>query len=98
ERLGDVADAFLAHDRSIHRRCEDSVVRTEFPIRRSRGYVPRALRLAVSSPRSVAAAGAELKSTFCVARAENAFVSPHLGDLVDELAYTAFTRDLAIYL
>ena len=35
-----IADVFLAHDRRIHRRCEDSVVRAAFPIRRSRGFVP----------------------------------------------------------
>ena len=68
-RLGGIADAFLAHDRPIHRRCEDSVVAARpSPFRRSRGYVPGALPLPVAARRPLVAAGAELKSTFCVAR------------------------------
>ena len=98
ERLGSIADAFLAHDRPIHRRCEDSVVREAHPIRRSRGYVPRALGLPVGAARPIVAAGAELKSTFCVARERQAFLSPHLGDLDSELAYRAFQTDLELYL
>jgi hydrogenase maturation protein HypF len=98
ERLGGIADAFLAHDRPIHRRCEDSVVRASFPMRRSRGYVPGGLRLPVAAARPLVAAGAELKSTFCVARGGDAFLSPHLGDLDTELAYTAFRTDLELYL
>jgi hydrogenase maturation protein HypF len=97
-RLGAIADAFLAHDRPIHRRCEDSVVRMRFPIRRSRGYAPAALPLPVSADRPVVAAGAELKSTFCVARGNEAFLSPHLGDLGGEAAYRAFRTDMALYL
>ncbi|MGZ4282369.1 MAG: carbamoyltransferase HypF [Gaiellaceae bacterium] len=96
-RLGGVADAFLAHDRPIHRRCEDSVVRAGFPLRRSRGYAPAALPLPAAA-RTVVAVGAELKSTFCVARAGEAFLSPHLGDLDSEAAYLAFHADLALYL
>ena len=98
ERLGGIADLFLAHDRPIHRRCEDSVVRAAFPIRRSRGYVPTALPLPVDARRPIVAAGAELKSTFCVARGMEAFVSPHLGDLDSEPAYEAFRTDLELYL
>jgi len=101
-RLGDIADAFLSHDRPIHRRCEDSVVRAAFPIRRSRGYAPGSLPLAAppfaAEGRSIVAAGAELKSTFCVTRGGEAFLSPHLGDLDSEPAYRAFRTDLALYL
>ena len=98
ERLGDIADAFLSHDRPIHRRCEDSVVRVQFPIRRSRGFAPGSLPLPVTAQGPIVAVGAELKSTFCVVRGEHAFLSPHQGDLDTELAYRAFITDLALYL
>jgi hydrogenase maturation protein HypF len=97
-RLHGIADAFLAHDRPIHRRCEDSVVRARFPVRRSRGFVPGALPLPVAAARPLVAVGAELKSTFAVARARDAYVSPHLGDLDTAEAYDAFRADLALYL
>jgi hydrogenase maturation protein HypF len=98
ERLGGIADLFLAHDRPIHRRCEDSVVRAAFPVRRSRGYVPASLPLPVEAARPIVAVGAELKSAFCVTRAREAFLSPHLGDLDSELSWRAFATDLELYL
>jgi hydrogenase maturation protein HypF len=98
ERLGGIADAFLGHDRPIHRRCEDSIVRASFPIRRSRGFAPEALPLPVAAAQPVLAVGAELKSTFCLARRREAFLSPHLGDLDTELAYSAFRTDIELYL
>ncbi len=98
ERLGGIADAFLAHDRPIHRRCEDSVVRAAFLVRRSRGFVPAALPLPVAAAVPVVATGAELKSTFCVAVGGKAFLSAHLGDLDSEPAYRAFVGDLELYL
>ncbi|MGD0166683.1 MAG: carbamoyltransferase HypF [Gaiellaceae bacterium] len=97
-RLGEIADAFLSHDRPIARRCEDSVVRGAFPIRRSRGYAPAAIPLPVAAHMPLVASGAELKSTFCVVRGDQAFISPHLGDLDTELAYSAFRTDLELYL
>jgi hydrogenase maturation protein HypF len=97
-RLGAIADAFLSHDRPIHRRCEDSVARSTFPVRRSRGYAPAALHLPVASFGPLVAAGAELKSTFCVATPDGAFLSPHLGDLDSEASLAAFRNDLRLYL
>jgi len=97
-RLAPVADAFLGHDRPIARRCEDSVVRGAVPVRRARGLVPGTLPLPVRASRTIVAAGAELKSTFCVARGADAHLSPHLGDLHELAAWEAFRRDLGLYL
>ena len=97
-RLADVADVVLGHDRVIHRRCEDSVVRAGLPLRRSRGETPVRLPLPVAAPRPLVAVGAELKSTFCVVRGADAFLSPHLGDLVTAAAHRAFRDDLELYL
>ena len=53
DQIGEIADAFLGHDRPIHRRCEDSVVRPGIVIRRSRGIAPNA----AAAPRRRPAAG-----------------------------------------
>jgi hydrogenase maturation protein HypF len=81
ERLGAIADLFLVHDRPIHTRVDDSVARPGMIVRRSRGHVPRALALPVPAGRHVLACGAELKSTFCLARGDRAWLSHHVGDL-----------------
>ncbi|MCW2881714.1 MAG: carbamoyltransferase HypF [Sphaerisporangium sp.] len=85
KRLNGIADAFLLHDRLIHTRTDDSVIRVfrgrELPIRRSRGYVPRPSPLVREARRPVLGCGAELKHTFCLAEGRRAFVSHHIGDL-----------------
>jgi len=87
DRLAGIADGFLLHDRPIHMRTDDSVVRSvrsrpaPLMLRRSRGYVPEGLVLPVEAERPLLACGAELKSTFCVARGRRAWVSHHIGDL-----------------
>jgi hydrogenase maturation protein HypF len=81
DRLKDIADLFLAHDRPIHMRTDDSVVRGAVMLRRSRGYVPDGVPLPIEAARPIAAYGAELKSTFCLAKGRRAWVSHHIGDL-----------------
>jgi hydrogenase maturation protein HypF len=84
-RLQGIADAFLLHDRDIVARCDDSVLRvlaTGAPqfIRRARGFTPRPIQLPIAGP-SVLATGAWLKNTVCITRGDEAFLSPHVGDL-----------------
>ena len=97
-RLADIADAVLDHDREVVARCDDSVVRalagqTQF-VRRSRGYAPAAIRLPRSGP-SVLAFGAHQKSSVCLTRGSEAFVSPHIGDL-DNAATCAFLDETVL--
>lgn len=83
-RLDGIADAIVSHDRDILLRADDSVVRmiggAPTFIRRARGYVPMALKLPRSVPSGLAVGG-HLKSTICVTRGDQAFVSQHIGDL-----------------
>ncbi len=89
-RLSGIADALLLHDRDIVARCDDSVLRMRDPpasagtaaqfIRRARGFTPRPIKLPRAGP-SVLATGAWLKNTICITRGDEAFLSPHVGDL-----------------
>jgi hydrogenase maturation protein HypF len=84
-QIGEIADYFLVHDRPIHIRTDDSVVRfaggKKYPIRRSRGYAPSPLRVAENFGRHVLACGGELKNTFCLAKERHVFLSHHIGDM-----------------
>ncbi len=85
EKLNDVADYFLIHDRDIYNPCDDSVISvtpqgTAHFFRRARGYVPGAIRIPTSS-RPILAVGSELKNTFCMTRGNEAYLSQHWGDL-----------------
>ena len=97
-RLAGIADAFLTHDRAIHIRTDDSVVRAfrgrETLIRRSRGHVPEPVRTA-RFPRPVLACGAELKNTFCLAKEGRAVISHHIGDLENAETLGSFTEGIA---
>ncbi len=93
DKLSVLSDWLLLHDRPIHARCDDSVVRvfrgTELPIRRSRGYAPYPVHLPFDVP-PLLAAGGELKNAFCLARDGYAFLSQHIGDMENYETLTSF--------
>ena len=84
-RLSEIADLFLMHDREIVSPVDDSVIRvsggTPAFIRRARGYAPQSLTLPRTALEPILAVGGHLKSTFTLAAGDDAFLSPHLGDL-----------------
>jgi hydrogenase maturation protein HypF len=83
-RLAEIADYFLIHNREIYLRSDDSIVRQVAGarrfLRRSRGFVPIPIFLRNKVP-PVLACGAELKNTICVTKKDQAFISQHIGDL-----------------
>ena len=96
--LAGIADAILSHNRPIQRRADDSVghvVASEFQLlRRARGFAPRPVALGATGP-VVLGVGAELKSTTCLAVADQAGLSVHLGDLENPATLAAFESAIA---
>ncbi len=95
ERLSPLADAFLLHNRDIHIRSDDSVVkvdkRSTIYLRRSRGYAPYPVELPFEV-KSTLAVGGELKNTFCLTRDHYAFLSHHIGDMENAEIYESFEQ------
>jgi hydrogenase maturation protein HypF len=93
ERLRNVADYFLVHNRDILRRCDDSVVHRAAGrlrhLRRSRGFVPIPVALRAEVP-AVLAVGGGMKNTVCLTRGSQAFLSQHIGDLENVESYRFF--------
>lgn len=101
DRLLPLVDLLLTHNRPIATRCDDSVMRmvNQSPtfIRRSRGFVPRPINVALPFAAHVLAVGGQLKNTFCLARECSAFLSHHIGDLENAAAYRALEQGISRY-
>ena len=97
DRLKDIADGFLLHDRDVIRRVDDSVVRSTAAgpifVRRARGWVPDPISLPVDAPEPLLAVGGHLLVTSCIAVKGQAFMTQHVGDL-DSVPARAFHREV----
>lgn len=103
EKLANIADYFLIHDREIENRLDDSVLRlmggAMRVLRRARGYSPEALLLPAgfANTPSILAVGAELKNSFCLLQHGQAIVSQHIGDLTEASVLEDFQHTLQLY-
>ncbi len=96
--LRDITDFSLVHDRRIHQRADDSVIKPLTKskavfIRRSRGYVPEPI--GVRGPwgdLTGIAVGPEEKVTGSVLKASNAYLTQYIGD-VDKVETINFLSD-----
>ena len=111
ERLRDIADVFLVHNRPIVRHVDDSIVRVmldrELVLRRARGYAPLPINVLPASRwqdkqncrqdagSTILAVGAHLKNAVALSVGNQVFISQHIGDLETEQAYSAFRRVIA---
>lgn len=98
ERLSDIADLIVTHNRDIIVRADDSVVRVidgaPRYIRRARGATPSAIALRQAMPTTLAVGG-HLKNTICITRGTEAFLSQHIGDLETVATYGFFKECIA---
>jgi hydrogenase maturation protein HypF len=97
ERLGEVADSFIFHNRDILIRADDSVLifinNKPRIMRRSRGYVPKHFLIKKCST-PIIGVGAELKNTICLSKENKAFLSQHIGDLTSYSAFKFFRESI----
>lgn len=92
-----IADYFLLHDRDIYFRADDSIMHVQEGkgrfIRRSRGFAPLPVILDRNLP-PILACGGGLKSTICLTKENQAFLSQHIGDLENEKVFTFFDETI----
>ena len=100
ERLGEIADLFLVHNRPIVRHMDDSITRVmagrEMVLRAARGYAPVAISVeGLNNSETVLAVGGQLKNTVALKAGGRVFISQHIGDLETEQALAAFQNSAA---
>ena len=105
ERLAEIADEFLLHDRPIVRPADDPVFRRigdrVRPLRIGRGCAPRELDLPYRQAEPLLAVGGHMKGTVALSWGNRVVVSPHIGEMDSPRSLRVFeqvARDLqALY-
>jgi hydrogenase maturation protein HypF len=85
QRLTNIADAFVHHNRPIVRPADDSVYRKIAnglrPIRIGRGAAPRELTMPIHQQQPTLAVGGHMKGTVALSWEDRVVVSPHIGEM-----------------
>ena len=105
-------DGFLVHDRIVHHRLDDSLIRADGKsrifLRRARGWIPQTFSVRRKKPSSlktgfpepfVLALGGQMKTAPCQIREGKALLFPHMGDLDGEASregYASFLRSFLL--
>ena len=97
-RLAGIADAFLAGEREVARRIDDSVARggpaRRAILRHARGFAPQCV-VALPAREPIVAVGADLKNAIALVVRGQTFVSQHVGDLEHFDAFESFKATIA---
>jgi hydrogenase maturation protein HypF len=100
EGIDDLCDYILTHDRQIHTRADDSVMKVvngqPLFLRRARGYVPypQPIPSTLQVDQHILALGAELKDTISVYKNGYVITSQFLGDLDEYQNYRYFEETI----
>jgi hydrogenase maturation protein HypF len=98
EKLKNIADYFLIHDRDIWIQADDSIVRVidnkPLLLRRSRGYAPEPVRSLVQSEKRIIGFGAHKHNTFSLSRGDEIFISHYIGETDNLETIKAFERGI----
>mgnify|MGYP001773093262 CR=1 FL=1 len=98
EKLSQIADYLLLHNRPIKRGLDDSVIKRAGKvyifIRRARGYAPLPVFLKFHTKGVILAVGAQERNTFALAFKNKIIVSQHLGDIEDLKSLSHFEKTL----
>jgi len=98
EKLDNIADLFLVHNRPIFRHVDDSIVSVimdrEMILRRARGYAPLPINTN-SELDNLVSVGGHLKNTIAISKGKQVFISQHIGDLETVESYNAFKKTIS---